>query len=394
LAKQKVNQSTQPADSVSKQVSGKRVTSASTMEELLASDLSSFKAFKPGDKVKGKITEITGKALFIDVGGKSDAVVAGEEFDASREEIRGLKVGQEIEGMVVVPENEAGQMLLSLNRANSDSRWSTVEKLAKAGGVIEVVGKEITKGGLLVGLDDLVGFIPGSQLGRQWLGRAEELLGKKFNAVVLEADKVSNRLVFSQRAISDAEELTHKKETLSRVNIGDEYKGNVTGVMPFGIFVKIKIGKAKGGKAAEGLEGVEELEGLVHISELSWTKITDPKSAFVEGQEVEVKVIGVEEESGKLALSLKQLQSDPWQNLVKKYPVDSKVKGKVTRLASFGAFVQLEDGIEGLLHISKIPADLPIKPGDEVECFVESIEPEKRRLGLGLVLKAKAGIYK
>ncbi|KKT75498.1 MAG: 30S ribosomal protein S1 [Microgenomates group bacterium GW2011_GWA1_Microgenomates_45_10] len=394
MAKQKVNQSTQPADSVSKQVSGKRVTSASTMEELLASDLSSFKAFKPGDKVKGKITEITGKALFIDVGGKSDAVVAGEEFDASREEIRGLKVGQEIEGMVVVPENEAGQMLLSLNRANSDSRWSTVEKLAKAGGVIEVVGKEITKGGLLVGLDDLVGFIPGSQLGRQWLGRAEELLGKKFNAVVLEADKVSNRLVFSQRAISDAEELTHKKETLSRVNIGDEYKGNVTGVMPFGIFVKIKIGKAKGGKAAEGLEGVEELEGLVHISELSWTKITDPKSAFVEGQEVEVKVIGVEEESGKLALSLKQLQSDPWQNLVKKYPVDSKVKGKVTRLASFGAFVQLEDGIEGLLHISKIPADLPIKPGDEVECFVESIEPEKRRLGLGLVLKAKAGIYK
>ena len=245
-----------------------------------------------------------------------------------------------------------------------------------------------------MGLDDLVGFIPGSQLGRQWLGRAEELLGKKFNAVVLEADKVSNRLVFSQRAISDAEELTHKKETLSRVNIGDEYKGNVTGVMPFGIFVKIKIGKAKGGKAAEGLEGVEELEGLVHISELSWTKITDPKSAFVEGQEVEVKVIGVEEESGKLALSLKQLQSDPWQNLVKKYPVDSKVKGKVTRLASFGAFVQLEDGIEGLLHISKIPADLPIKPGDEVECFVESIEPEKRRLGLGLVLKAKAGIYK
>ena len=123
MAKQKVNQSTQPADSVSKQVSGKRVTSASTMEELLASDLSSFKAFKPGDKVKGKITEITGKALFIDVGGKSDAVVAGEEFDASREEIRGLKVGQEIEGMVVVPENEAGQMLLSLNRANSDSRW-------------------------------------------------------------------------------------------------------------------------------------------------------------------------------------------------------------------------------------------------------------------------------
>lgn len=365
------------------------------MEVLLASSGTSLKALKPGDKVKGKIIEITGRALFLDIGGKGEAVVAGEEFEAARDTIKTFKIGDTIEAIVVVPENNAGQTLLSLNKTTIDSRWGLMEKSAKTGEAVEVTGKEITKGGLLVEVGGLVGFVPGSQLGRQWLGRAEELLTKKFNVAVLEADKLSNRLVFSQRAVSDAEELTHKKETLGKVKIGEEYNGVITGVMPFGIFVKIKVGKGKAGsKTAEEQGSLEELEGLVHISELSWTKITDPKAVFSDGQEVRVKVIGVEEESGRLALSLKQLQNDPWQNLVKKYPVEGKVKGKVTRLASFGAFVQLEDGIEGLLHISKIPADLPIKPGDEVDCFVESIDPEKRRLGLGLVLKAKAGIYK
>jgi small subunit ribosomal protein S1 len=356
-----------------------------TMEELLAAVGSGLKVYKRGDTVKGKITEIVGKSIFVDIGGKGEAMVADREFEAAKEMIKGLKVGDTIEAMISVPEGESGQMLLSLRQAASDKRWEDVEKLAKSGDTVEVMGKEVTKGGLLVELEGLVGFVPGSQLGREWSGRAEELAGKKFGVVVLEADRGTNRLVFSEKAVSETEELLRKKVNLGMVKVGEEHDGIVTGVMPFGIFVRIKVGET----------GEQEgLEGLVHISELSWSKVADPKALFKEGDGVRVKVIGIEEDSGRLALSIKQLQADPWQAMAKKYPVESKVGGKVTRLASFGAFVELPGGIEGLLHISKIPAEMLIKPGDEVECFVESVDMEKRRLGLGLVLKAKPMMYK
>lgn len=361
------------------------VKEASTMEELLASSASGLKVYRRGDSVKGKITEIKGRSVFVDVGGKSEAVIAEREYELARDMIRGFKVGDTIEAIVSMPEGDSGQMLLSLRRAASDRRWEEVEKLAKSGDPVEVAGTDVTRGGLLVDLDGLVGFVPGSQLGREWSGRAEDLVGKKFMAVVLEADRVSNRLVFSEKAVSEIEELSKKKVNLSRVKVGDVYEGIVTGVMPFGVFVKIKL-------AEDGQ--FEELEGLVHISELSWSKIADPKTVIAEGDTVKVKVIGVEEDSGRLALSIKQLQTDPWQEMAKKYPVESKVSGKVTRLASFGAFVELPGGIEGLLHISKIPAELPVKPGDTLECFVESVDLDKRRLGLGLVLKAKPMMYK
>lgn len=359
------------------------------MEELLASLGSGLKVYRRGDVVKGKITEITPRALFLDIGGKSEAVIADKEFEAAKEMIHEFKVGDTIEAIVVEPEGASGQMILSLRKAASDHRWEKLEKLAKSQETIVVSGKEITKGGLLVEVEGLIGFVPGSQLGREWSGRAEDLVGIKFPVTVIEADRIANRLVFSEKTVSGAEELTKKKAQLTMVKIGEEYTGVVTGVMPFGVFVKIRVSDEKGKEKT-----AEELEGLVHISELSWTKVADPKSLVKEGDEVRVKVIGVDEDSGRLALSIKQLTPDPWQEMAKKYPVESKVTGKVTRLASFGAFVELPGGIEGLLHISKIPAEFPIKPGDEVECFVESVDPEKRRLGLGLVLKAKPVMYK
>lgn len=360
----------------------------SSMEELLAGSGANFKVYRRGDTVKGKITEIGGHLVYVDVGGKGEALVAEREFEAAKDMIRGFKVGDVIEAVVAVPEGESGQMLLSLRRAASDKRWEEVEKLAKSGDPVDVMGTDVTRGGLLVDLDGLSGFVPGSQLGREWSGREEDLVGKKFSVVVLEADRASNRLVFSERAVSEIEELSKKKANLSLVKVGDVYDGIVTGVMPFGVFVKIQIPQ----KETEKKE--EDLEGLVHISELSWTKVAEPKGVVKEGDALKVKVIGVEGDSGRLALSVKQLQADPWQETAKKFPVETKVTGKVTRLASFGAFVELPGGIEGLLHISKIPAELPIKPGDEIECFVESVDLEKRRLGLGLVLKAKPMMYK
>jgi small subunit ribosomal protein S1 len=370
----------------------------SSMDELLKGVTRGFHVYRRGDKVEGTITEITPKSLYLDVGGKSEAMVVDKEYELAKDMIRQLKVGNSLEAVVVVSESDSGHMLLSLKRAASDRRWGEMERILKADEALEVTGKEIVKGGLLVETDGMSGFIPGSQLGREWSGQPESLIGKKFPVKVLEVDRISNRLVFSEKVISEAEELMRTKENLLKVKIGEVYSGTVTTVMPFGIFVKIRIpisdGKTKKGKKPPMAEEMQELEGLVHVSELAWAKTSDPKAVVKEGDGVKVKVIGVEENEGRLALSVKQTQPDPWLEAVKKYPVDTKVKGKVTRLASFGAFVELPGGIEGLMHISKIPAEVPIKPGDEIECFVETVDVEKRRLGLGLVLKAKPVMYK
>ena len=219
----------------------KSTSNASTMEELLAGTGAGIKVYRRGDTVTGKITEIAGRLMFVDVGGKSEAVVAEREFEAAKDMIKGLKVGDTIEAIVSVPEGESGQMLLSLRRAASDKRWEEIEKLLKSGDPVEVVGTDVTRGGLLVDFGGLSGFVPGSQLGREWSGRAEDLVGKKFQAVVLEADRASNRLVLSEKAVSEIEELTKKKANLSKVAVGDVYDGIVTGVMPFGVFVKIQL---------------------------------------------------------------------------------------------------------------------------------------------------------
>jgi small subunit ribosomal protein S1 len=180
-------------------------------------------------------------------------------------------------------------------------------------------------------------------------------------------------------------EIEERKKLLKLVKIGSNYKGVVTGIVPFGAFIQVKVGK--GAKAVE-------LEGLVHISEISWEKVDDVHSVLKEGQEVEVQVIGIDEATGKLALSLKKMSDDPWKEIVKDYPVDSKHNGKVVKVAPYGVFVNLKSGIEGLIHASKMPAEATFKEGQELEVFIESIDTEKRRLSLGVVLTAKPVDYK
>lgn len=356
------------------------------MEELLAQSGNKLQTFKRGDVITGKITEITGRAVYIYVGGKAEAIVADREFEAARDYIKTLKVGDELTAFVTSPENDSGQIIVSLKRAAADSRWKIFEEALAENNTITVKGREVNKGGLVVEAEGVFGFIPASQLSKEVVGRPETLVAKAVQAKVIEVDRNQNRLVLSEKAVTEAEEIAGRKKLLESVEMGATYTGKVVGLVPFGAFVEVTVGKGK---------SAQTLEGLVHISEISWEKVEEVGKALKEGDEVEVKVIGTDEESGKLALSLKQLSDDPWKNMGDNYAVDSKHTGKVVKVMPYGVIVHMEKGIEGLIHASKMPPQMPFNEAQEVEVFVESVDLSKRRLSLGVVTKDTKGmIYK
>ncbi|MCL5935781.1 MAG: S1 RNA-binding domain-containing protein, partial [Firmicutes bacterium] len=338
---------------------------ASSMEELLASTGYKFRGFKRGETVTGKVVEASGKTVFIDVGGKAEAIVSEQEYELARDYFRSLKPGDEVTGVVLVSENDAGQVVLSLRKAAVDTRWKAFEQAMADESTITVKGKEVTKGGLLVDMDGIYGFIPSSQFGKQLEANAAAAVGKTLQVKVIEIDRPTNRLVLSEKMVSEAEEIAQKRRALEGVKVGGEYGGVVVGMVPFGIFVELfPEGKAK--KKSVDKED-SKLEGLVHISEISWEKIDDINKLLKEGDKVQVQVIGVDEDNGKLALSIKRLSSDPWLKVASSYKVDSKHKGVVTKIVPYGVLVRLESGIEGLIHASKIPANTTFKEGQEVD---------------------------
>lgn len=355
------------------------------MEELLSQTKSQSYGWKRGTEVDGIIVEKTRSAIYVDIGGKSEAMVIDREMKAAKDFIDGLKPGDKVKAIITQVENDKGQTLLSLKKAAMAGVWGFFEEKMKTGEVVKVKGREVNKGGLVVEIRGVQGFVPSSQFGGQHIGKIEELIGRDIEAKVIEVDQIKNRLIFSEREVSEAGLLKDQEEALNTINIGDELDGEVTGVMPFGLFVKVNS-KADGKKIT--------LEGLVHISEISWEKVDEPGQFFKLKDKVKVKVLAKDEKSGRLNLSIKQLEKDPWEGIAEKYPTDSKVKGSVVKIAPFGAFVKLGAGIEGLIHISKIPLEKSFKVGQEVNCYIESIDTENRRISLGLVLTAKPIGYK
>lgn len=352
-----------------------------TMEELLATTGYQVQGLKRSQTVSGRVTNISLKAVYIDIGAKTEGVVIERGFEAARDFIKTLKVGDQVSAQVVSPESESGQILLSLKKTASSQAWQNLQEAKEKNDEVEVKVLETTRAGLIVEIQGLTGFIPGSQLATSWQGQENQLLDRKIKVRIIEIDEANNKLIFSEKAVSEKEKIAQIGKAIQKVKVGGEYLGTVTGITPFGVFVQI---------TARGTL----LEGLVHISEVAWEKVEDLADFLKVGQEAKVKVIGVDKEAGRLALSLKQLLSDPWQERIKKYPVETKISGKVTKLTSFGAFLEIEPGLEGLLHISKIPPEQKINVGDQINCFVESIESEKRRLSLGLVLSKKPVGYK
>ncbi len=349
-----------------------------TMADLLASAQKKMVILKKGDTVEGIITSIGKKSLTLDIGAKTEGIVADKEFESSTDYVSDLKVGSKIEAVVVSTENEQGQVSLSLRKAATDSRWDYFTEAFEKETILEAKGLEVNKGGLIVVVNGTRGFVPSSQFGKDLVGTFSKLKGETIKVRVIEVDKEKNRLIFSERHVSEAEELANKAEALDSVETGAIYEGVVSGVMHFGLFVTVEV------PVEDGTKG--HVEGLVHISEISWEKVTHPKEFHSVGDRIKVRVLGIDEKTGKLNLSIKQLSDDPWKVIVDKYQVGTTVEGVVSRVEPFGVFVNVEKGIDGLIHSSKLEEGHNLKKGDHITVNVESVDPDQRRMSLSLVL--------
>ena len=359
----------------------KTKTADLTMADLLGLEEAGSIGFQKGENVKGKITSIKNKAIYIDVGGKTDAMVGGKELEFVKDYVADLKVGDEIEVNVKIPENDRGEILVSIRGAASGYGWNFFDEKAKNGGEVTVFAKELNRGGaVVIAPFGFFGFIPGSQIGEKYDGSPERMLGKKVKVKVLEVDKDKNRLVFSERLVSEPDKVGEESNVIDSLKSGEVFEAEVTRVEPFGVFVRI-------------VKGSLTLEGLVHISEISWEKVGDVTAMYKTKQKIKVKLINKDE--GRLQFSVKRLSNDPWEGIEKKYGKDKELEGEAVRLASFGALVRLEPGVEGLIHISKLTGGIDFKEGDKVPVYIESVDVERRKISLGLVMTDKSKvIYK
>lgn len=351
-----------------------------TMEELLALTGYVIKGVKKGDILEGKITKVTPKEITIDIGGKTEGTVIDRELQNYRDALLALHVGDTVTAQVIVAENERGQAVLSLRRNIIDKRWNDLTGFQKENVTVDVVVKDAIRGGFLVDYGGIRGYIPQSQLEGSIAKQLDRISGKKLQVKVVEVDKDTNRLVFSQRAVSEAELLAKQKDVLDALTIGETYNAVITGIVPFGAFAKLSVVKE---------EKTHEIEGLIHISEIAWEKVEDINQYLKAGDTIKVKVIGVDQTTGKLTLSIKQLLPDPWESVLDMFEKDSQVTGTVTRVTPYGIFIALSPGIEGLIHISKISPGEEPKAGDEINCTIEDIQPEKRKISLSMTLTEK-----
>ena len=351
-----------------------------TMEELLAQTSYTLKGVKKGDVVEGKITRVAPREITIDIGGKTEGVVIDRELETYRDMLMGLKVGDSVVAQVIVAENDRGQSVLSLRRSIFEKRWTKLTDLKEKGEAVEVTLKEPVRGGVLVDYGGIRGYIPQSQLDSATGKQLDKMVGKRIQAKIVEVDRETNRLVFSQRAITEGENLEKQKEILEALKVGENVQATITGVVPFGAFAKITVTKDKKD---------HEVEGLIHISEIAWEKVEDMNQYLKTGDSVKVKVVSVDTATGKLTLSLKQLLPDPWEHVLDMFEKETTVKGTVSRVSPYGIFVTLSPGIEGLIHISKVSPGEEPKAGDEINCIIEDIKPDQRKISLSMTLKEK-----
>lgn len=363
----------------------------SELESYLSDKGNQPKVLHKGDIVEGKIVDIRSGIIVVDVGYKSEGIVAGRELKAEGVDIKSYKVGDPILVYVVKPEDEEGQLVLSIRRTQQAGIWLKLEEAKKDNSPVEAVVVEANNGGLIVELGkDIRGFIPTSQLdasrvyadgvrkvGKDMSSKVQRklssLIGEKISTKIIELDREKNRIILSEKMVTQARDLEQREDTLKKVKEGDILKGHISGITPFGVFVN-----------AEGLEG------LVHLSELSWDKVDDIGSIYKVGDPIEVKVIGISDGGKRVAYSAKRLQKDPWSEAISKYKVGDVVEGTIQRVVPYGAFVRLGEGLNGLIHISEMsdklvknPEDI-VKIGDEVKVKILSISSTERHLGLSI----------
>ncbi len=363
-------------------------TTSSLLSEYLASYMPA--KLKKGDIVEGKVVQSKKGMLLVDVGGKAEGVISGRELHAESTDISKLQAGDPIFVYVLTPEDDKGQIQLSLRRADILKNWIELEELKRNNGTIEVTVLDANSGGLLVKTKGgLPGFIPSSQLDSARLYKStsesrqeaiskmpvklSEFIGQKIATKIIEIDKDKNRIILSEKLLTSGEDFSKREETLRNAKVGDVFDGTVTGVTPFGLFVN-----------AEGLEG------LVHLSEISWDKVSDPADFHGVGDKVKIQLIGISDNGKRVAYSIKRLINDPWANSISQYKQGQIVKGTVQKIVDYGVFVKITEGLNGLIHISELSEDMVddpskvVKIGDELDLKIISISPTDRHLGLSL----------
>jgi ribosomal protein S1 len=365
---------------MAKQTKQSDTSSPQTMEELLAKTGYALKGLKKGDVIEGTVSKVTTREILVDIGGKAEGVVMDRELEFYKEMLMSMNIGDKVTAQVVVAENDRGQSVLSLRKFMTERRWDTLSEAQKAGTPVDVLFREVVRGGILVEYSGIRGYIPMSQLDPVMSKQMDRLSGRKVAVKVVEVDKDTNRLVFSQRALSEAEAFAKQKDILDAVPLETAVQATITTVVPFGAFAKFAVVK----------DSVEhEVEGLIHISEIAWEKVEDANQYVKQGDTLKVKVVGVDEKTGKITLSMKQLLPDPWENVLDLFEKESQVKGTVSRVTPIGIFVTLLPGVEGLIHISKVSPDEEPKEGEEITCLVEDVQPDKRKISLSMALMEK-----
>jgi small subunit ribosomal protein S1 len=356
---------------------------ASTMEDLLEDDGLDLDMPRQGDIRKGTVARVSESEILVSIGTKSEGVIPAREVDQIDPEAREeLVVGNEITVYVVNPEDQTGNVVLSFVRALEEKDWLFAESLLASGETYDgnIVG--FNKGGLIIPVGQLRGFVPASQVsllrridssGNTPEQRWGEMVDEPITVSVIEVDRDRRRLILSERAALQETRESLKERLLDELSEGDVRTGRVTSLADFGAFVNI-----------------DGADGLVHLSEISWDRIEHPREVLTVGQEVEVKVIGVDRERKRIGLSIRQLQEDPWVQKVDSLKEGQLIEGTITHLTKFGAFARLDEDLEGLIHISEISEQRVTHPkevlheGDVVTLRVIKIEPERHRIGLSL----------
>ncbi len=352
-----------------------------TMADLLAKQSANWRT-KPlslsrNQEIEGTVIAILPQEIILDLGTKAEGVI--QKKDLSDEEASNLKVGDKLKAIVIYTENEFGQAVLSPAKGNlkgiqNQDKWKKFIRAKESNETLRGKGLEINKGGLVVEVSGIRGFLPSSQVSLSQASDLDALIGREIEVNVIEVDPAQNRLILAKKT-EVSEEV---KDKLNTIKVGDEVEGKVAAVLPFGIFVTLPDG----------------VEGLVHVSELSWEKVEDPGSLYKVSDQVKAKVIQVDGGSGRVNLSVKQTGKDPFEEKVAGIKKDDVIKAEVTKVTSQGVFAVV-DGVEGFIPANKAPQDKVYEVGETVTCTVDNIDTQKRRLNLAPFITSTQGlIYK
>jgi small subunit ribosomal protein S1 len=345
-----------------------------TPEELVQAMEASLQEFHDGDIMEGVVVKIDRDEILLDIGYKSEGVIPSKELsirhDVDPNEV--VKVGDRIEALVLQKEDKEGRLILSKKRAQYERAWGRIEETMASGRTITGLVIEVVKGGLILDIG-LRGFLPASLVDLRRVRDLQPYIGQELEAKIIELDRNRNNVVLSRRAFLEESQSEGRKKFLENLQKGERRKGTVSSIVNFGAFVDL------GG-----------VDGLVHVSELSWKHVDHPSEVVAVGQEVEVEVLDVDLERERVSLSLKATQEDPWKEFERKYKAGEVIGGQVTKLVPFGAFVRLAQGIEGLVHISELShehVDTPesvLSVGDEVQVKVVDVDVSWRRVSLSM----------